>query len=123
MTFVEEAKEEDEDDMFGDEEPARKKRKGVYVKEIFLRTQLRKTRALRRGSVHQRSDMWDKVCVGRIIADLQVRVAFREQDAEEAQGREHADERMRDPGWIENRLASFSRGEKDSDEEVSEGDE
>ncbi len=48
MTFVEEeGKEEEDTEMFG--EPPRKKRKGVYYKDIFFRTLLRKTRALVSG--------------------------------------------------------------------------
>jgi len=98
LTFVEETKEdEDEDDMFGDEEPAKKKRKGVYFKDITMRTQLRKTRAKRSGEIDARADTWDKA-----------RLAFREPYGEEAEERETRAKAVNDPSWVDEQLRARS---------------
>lgn len=94
LTFVEEKKDgEDEEDMFGDEEPAKKKRKGVYYKDITMRTQLRKTRAKRSGEMDARSDMWDKL-----------RVAFRDPESEETEDRDARGKPVNDPRWTKDQL-------------------
>lgn len=90
--------------MFGDEH-AQKKRKGVYFKEIMMRSQLRKTRAQRRGDVNQRADVWDKV-----------RVAFRQPDEAEVSTRETAGKSVREQGWVEDQLEEM-RGEVDGEGE------
>lgn len=101
LTFHEE--EDEDEDMFGgdddDEAPARKKRKGVYFKDITMRTQLRKTRAKGRGEVEARADLWDKV-----------RVAFREPYAEEMDERAERARGVTEPAWTREQLDTL-RGE------------
>lgn len=101
LTFHEE--EDEDEDMFGgdddDEAPARKKRKGVYFKDITMRTQLSKTRAKGRGEVEARADLWDKV-----------RVAFREPYAEEVDERAERARGVTEPAWTREQLDTL-RGE------------
>ncbi|WVQ82129.1 hypothetical protein IAT38_004257 [Cryptococcus sp. DSM 104549] len=95
VAFQEEDAGEEEEDMFG-EEPAKKKRKGVYYKEISYRTVLRKTRA----KVDTRDDIWDKG-----------RVGFRKPNGREEEVRQVAREQVTDPTWANEELRKIHGGE------------
>lgn len=97
LTFVEDpaAADEEEEDMFGDEAPVSKKRKGVYFKDITMRTQLRKVRAKRAGEADTRADMWDKA-----------RVAFRVPYADEREERDLRAKAHADSHWAKEQLGT-----------------
>lgn len=93
--------------MFGDDDEdahAKKKRKGVYFKDITFRSQLRKTRAKGRGEEEARADLWDKV-----------RVAFRDPYDEEAGDRAKRAKGVTESTWTADQLEEMRRqaaGEK-----------
>ncbi|BEJ16286.1 hypothetical protein CspHIS471_0508910 [Cutaneotrichosporon sp. HIS471] len=87
LTISEEAVEDDneEEDMFGDDEPKPKKRKGAFYKPISMRSQLRKTLQKTRTDTP-----WDKV-----------RLGFREPAATEIEEREKMARSVNDSTWVE----------------------
>lgn len=86
------------DEVFN--EPLSKKRKGVYYKELHIKTLLRKTRAKRRGVVERRGDLWDKT-----------RIGYRLPQGGELLNREEAKESITDPNWINEELRKMRGGE------------
>jgi len=82
------------------EGPARKKRKGAFVKELFMRTLLRKTRAKRRGEVETRGDQWDRL-----------RVGFRVANQDEQDERSSVQEQVTDPTWANEALRRIHGGD------------
>ncbi len=87
LTISEEAVEDenDEEDMFGDDEPKRKKQKGAFYKPISMRSQLRKTLQKTRSDTP-----WDKV-----------RLGFREPATTEVEEREKMARSVTDSAWVE----------------------
>jgi hypothetical protein len=87
LTISEEAVEGEngEEDMFGDDEPKRKKQKGAFSKPISMRSQLRKTLQKTRSDTP-----WDKV-----------RLGFREPATTEVEEREKMARSVTDSAWVE----------------------
>lgn len=87
LTISEEAVEDEneEEDMFGEDEPKRKKHKGAFYQRISMRSQLRKTLQKTRSDTP-----WDKV-----------RVGFREPAAAEVEEREKLARPVTDSAWVE----------------------
>ncbi|OCF37974.1 RNA polymerase II-associated factor 1 [Kwoniella heveanensis CBS 569] len=112
--------EEDGDDEVAEEQPDRKRRKGVYYKELTFRTLLRKTRAKRRDEVAAQADLWDKLVVG-----------YRQPEDAETQTREKARGRVAESTWANEELRRVRGGENllegqgeaidDEDVELDEG--
>ncbi|OXH09900.1 RNA polymerase II-associated factor 1 [Cryptococcus neoformans] len=98
-----------------DNEPATKKRKGVYYKEINFRTLLRKTRTKPHDEVDGQSDRWDKS-----------RVGFRLPSQADIAHRDEAKSQVADPTWTNEELRRVhggdnmaeGQGEAIDDEEV-----
>ncbi|GMK55486.1 hypothetical protein CspeluHIS016_0205420 [Cutaneotrichosporon spelunceum] len=87
ITISEEAIEDEneEEDMFGDDEPKRKKRKGAFYKPISMRSQLRKTLQKTRSDTP-----WDKV-----------RLGYREPAETEIEEREKMARSVTDSTWVQ----------------------
>nr|KIR84867.1 RNA polymerase II-associated factor 1 [Cryptococcus tetragattii IND107] len=98
-----------------DNEPAAKKRKGVYYKEINFRTLLRKTRTKPHDEGDGQSDRWDKS-----------RVGFRLPSQADIDHRDEAKSQVADPTWANEELRRIhggdnmaeGQGEAIDDEEV-----
>ncbi|KAK4688807.1 RNA polymerase II-associated factor 1, partial [Tremellales sp. Uapishka_1] len=90
LSFIEEEPEDDE--------PARKKRKGVYFKEISMRTLLKKTRA--QGEDDERKDIWSNP-----------RIGYRIPDEEEVEHRMRSNGQVSDPLWVDQEMRRLQGGE------------
>ncbi|WVF72845.1 hypothetical protein IAT40_007663 [Kwoniella sp. CBS 6097] len=111
---------EGSEDQAADEEPPRKRQKGVYYKELTFRTLLRKTRAKRRDEVAAQADLWDKLVVGYRQpeeAEEQTRAAARDRVSEST----WANEELRRLRGGENALAGQGEAIDDEDVELDEG--